>query len=88
LNSPRRRTFYFTFGVLFRESCEKEDGSRSGASVEKLARSVIVLFDEGVAFAGERFEFLPVQNSHRSTGVFDYAFSLEHARWTLLTDTE
>jgi hypothetical protein len=28
-------TFYFSFGVLFRESCEKEDGSRSGESVEK-----------------------------------------------------
>jgi hypothetical protein len=41
---------------------------------------VIVLFDEGVAFAGERFEFLPIQNSHGAASVFDYAFSLEHAR--------
>src|ERR1700757_2263256 len=39
----------------------------------------IVLFDEGVAFAGERFEVLTIQNPHRAASVFDYAFSLKHA---------
>jgi len=48
-------------------------------SGEVTVRSVIVLFDQGMTLAGERFEFLPVQNSHEATGVFDYAFSLEHA---------
>src|ERR1700745_855156 len=42
-------------------------------------RSVVVLFDEGVAFAGERFEFFPIQNSDEAASVFDYAFSLKHA---------
>ena len=45
-----------------------------------MASSIIVLFDEGVAFAGERFEFFPIQNSDEAASVFDYAFSLEHAR--------
>src|ERR1700747_2895154 len=67
-------SFYFTLACCFVRAASTKM-VRAWARSRRNSVLVIVLFDEGVAFAGERFEFLPIQNSDEAASVFDYAFS-------------